>query len=417
VKFGHGPATVIGRRCGLKSSTGARRVNRAMCAGKDRSGCNFGASSARISGACVQLTRRGKVESQETYPGSCASALREKGRGWEAPFFSWGFFIEAEFLRRLMRTRKMMGRALALAALTSAVISVGARAASAAPRGDATRVVVDETGRRVTLPAEVHRIVSLAPNLTETIYAIGAGARLAGDTDFCDVPDEAKAKPHVGAPINPSLEAIVALKPDVVLASASINWPATADALLKMGVPVYTTDPHSVDDMIAGIAHIGEVIGADGAANSLVAGLRARLAAVEEKLAGRSPRRVLFIVWDDPLISIGKHTFIADALRLSGGVSVIDVEQNWPHVGLEHVVRLQPEFLVFTGDHGEASKLDELREKKVWRELEAVKAGRVAFISGEVNRPAPKLVDAIEDLARQLHPEAFAKAPDAGGAR
>jgi len=318
-----------------------------------------------------------------------------------------------------MRTQKMIGRALALAALTSAMLSVGERTATAASRGDATRVVVDETGRRVTLPAEVHRIVSLAPNLTETIYAIGAGARLAGDTDFCDVPDEAKSTPHVGAPINPSLEAIVALKPDVVLASASINWPATADALLKMGVPVYTTDPHSVDDMIAGIAHIGEVIGADAAANSLVAGLRARLVALAEKLAGRTPRRVLFIVWDDPLISIGRHTFIADALRLAGGASVIDVEQNWPHVGMEHIVRLQPEFLVFTGDHGdgEASKLDELREKKVWRELEAVKAGRVAFISGEVNRPGPKLIDAIEDLARQLHPEAFAKAADPGGAR
>jgi len=86
---------------------------------------------------------------------------------------------------------------------------------------------------------------------------------------------------------------------------------------------------------------------------------------------------------------------------------------------MEHIVRLQPEFLVFTGDHGdgEASKMEELRERKVWCELEAVKAGRVAFISGEVNRPAPKLIDAIEDLARQLHPEAFAKSADAGGAR
>jgi len=319
-----------------------------------------------------------------------------------------------------LRHEIQIGRSAALAiALASAMLFPGARSAPAAARGDAMRVVVDETGRRVTLPAEVHRIVSLAPNLTETIYAIGAGARLAGDTDFCDVPDEAKSKPHVGAPINPNLEAIVALKPDVVLASASINWPATADALLKMGVPVYTTDPHSVDDMIAGIAHIGEVIGADAAATSLAAGLRARLDALAQKLAGRTPRRALFIVWDDPLISIGKHTFIADALRLAGGASVIDVEQNWPHVGLEHVVRLQPEFLVFTGDHGdgEASKIDELRASKVWRELEAVKTGRVAFISGEVNRPAPKLIDAIEDLAKQLHPEAFAKSANAGVAR
>ncbi len=244
-----------------------------------------------------------------------------------------------------MATRKLirgaaLARALVIAAMASALIFAGTRIAAANPvaseksraadevtrrqvatptevhrivsfaanpaASEKSRVVVDETGRQVTVPAEVHRIVSLAPNLTETIYAIGAGARLAGDTDFCDVPDEAHTKPHVGAPINPSLEAIVALKPDLVLASASINWPATADALLKMGVPVYTTDPHSVNDMVTGITHIGALIGAETEANSLVADLRARLDALEKKLAGRPPRRVLFIVWDDPLISIGQ---------------------------------------------------------------------------------------------------------------
>jgi iron complex transport system substrate-binding protein len=332
------------------------------------------------------------------------------------PHLSRGAFLfEAKFLQQMMQARKIISRALAIATLASASLPAAPRVAA----NDSPRVVVDETGRRVTLPAEVHRIVSLAPNLTETIYAIGAGSRLAGDTDFCDVPEEAKSKPHVGAPVNPSLEAIIALKPDLVLATASINWPATADALLKMGVPVYTTDPHSVDDMLVGITHIGAVIGAEAEANSLAAALRARLDALAKKLAGRTPRRVLFIVWDDPLISIGPRTFIADALRLSGGVSVLDVEQSWPHVSLEHVVKLQPEFLVFTGDHGdgEALKLNDLREHKVWRDLDAVKSGHVAFISGEVDRPAPKLIDAIEDLARQLHPEAFAKPTEPGGAR
>ncbi len=316
---------------------------------------------------------------------------------------------------------------MGLAVLFCAVFSVGTAARAglqspnstpAASRG-AARVVVDETGRRVTLPAEVRRIVSLAPNVTETIYAIGAGARLAGDTDFCDVPEEAKAKPHVGAPINPSLEAIVALKPDVVLASASINWPATADSLLKIGVPVYTTDAHSVEGMLAGIEKIGGVIGAEAGANALVSGLRGQLEALRAKLAGRAARRVLFVVWDEPLISIGKHTFVADALRLSGGASVIDVDENWPHISVEEIVRLQPEYLVFVRDHGDdsASKLEELRRRPVWRDLEAVKAGRVAFISGEVERPAPKLIDAMEDLAKQLHPEAFAKAADAGAGR
>jgi iron complex transport system substrate-binding protein len=307
-----------------------------------------------------------------------------------------------------------IARGFALAAFAGVLLALAGIAAGR----QGARVVVDETGRHVNVPAEVRRIVSLAPNLTETIYALGDGTRLAGDTDECDVPEEAKSKPHVGEPVDPSLEAIVGLKPDIVLASASINWPQTADALLKMGVPVYTTDAHTVDGMLGGIEKIGGVIGSEAAADALVSGLRAKLDALRTKLAGSTPRRVLFVVWDQPLISIGRHTFVADALRLAGGTSVIDVDENWPRIGVEEVVRLQPDFLVFVRDHGDtsASTIAELRQRPVWRDLAAVKSGNVAFVSNEVERPAPKLIDAIEDLAKQLHPEAFAKA-DAGGAR
>jgi iron complex transport system substrate-binding protein len=118
---------------------------------------------------------------------------------------------------------------------------------------------------------------------------------------------------------------------------------------------------------------------------------------------------VLFIIWIEPLISIGKDTFIADALRHSGAVSVIDSSQNWPHVNLEEVVRVQPEFLIFVDSHlgASAQSADTLASLPGWRLLTAVRNRRYVSISDAINRPAPRLVSAIEDLARQLHPEAF----------
>ena len=306
--------------------------------------------------------------------------------------------------------------------IASAIIAAASLAARAgAPKQtelpQTAQTVVDETGRRVAVPAEVRRIVSLAPNLTETIYALGAESRLVGDTNSCDVPEEARAKPHVGTPLNPSLEAIVGLKPDLVLATTAINRRETVDALERLGVQVYATDPHSVADLLAGIEHVATVIGIPQQGRELAARLESRLDGLQAALAGQPRSRVLFVVWEDPLISIGPKTFIADALKFAGAESVVESRQDWPHVGLEAVVRLQPEVLVFAQDHGDASpELTNLRGRAGWRDLDAVKRGRVAVISGEVDRPAPGLIDAIESLARQLHPSAFANSAAARSA-
>ncbi len=270
-------------------------------------------------------------------------------------------------------------------------------------------IVTDETGRRVAVPADVRRIVSLAPNLTETIYALGAQERLVGDTAYCNYPDAARSKPRVGAPINPSLEAILALKPDLILATTAINRRETVTALERLGLTVYATDPHTVEGLLAGIRRLAELIGAGAEGQALVGQLQERLDVLHAKLAARAPRRVLFIVWEDPLISIGQSTFIADALRWAGAESVVRTTRNWPKLSLEEVVRYQPEYLVLARDHDDAaaSTLAELRARPAWRELDAVRQGRIAIVSDAVDRPAPRLVDAIEELARQLHPDAF----------
>ena len=278
----------------------------------------------------------------------------------------------------------------------------------------ATREVVDEMGRSVRIPIFPARIISLAPSITETIYALGLQDRLVGDTDFCDYPVEAQKKPKVGGIINPNLEEIAALRPDLVLATKSINRLDTVRALDTLGIPSYaTTDPHSVADIISSTQKLAEVLGAPEAGKSLGEELQSRLAALQTKLAAVPPRRVLFIVWSEPLISTGQNTFIADVLRKAGAVSIVESSQDWPQMSLEEVVHQQPDYLVFASSHSEsgARDFDALATRPGWRILDAVRNRHFAVISDAVNRPAPRIVSAIEELARQLHPEVFQDSP------
>ena len=275
------------------------------------------------------------------------------------------------------------------------------------------REVVDETGRTVRIPQPVLRIVSLAPSLTETVYALGLQDRLVGDTDYCDYPPEAQKKQKVGGAINPSLEEIAHLRPDVVLVTRHLNNLDTVHSLDALGIPSYATDPRNVDEIVASAKRLGDVLGAAEAGAALAEGLQHRLNDLRQKIGALPPRRVLFVVWTDPLISIGKDTFIADALRRAGALSIIDSKQDWPQVNLEEVARLQPEVLVFADSHSEttAQHLDLLATRPAWRILNAVRDRNFAVISEAVNRPAPRIVTAIEELAEKLHPEAFVEKP------
>lgn len=326
----------------------------------------------------------------------------------QASIYSRGFFVGEKFTR--------VGRQIVciIVALAYCHAVCGAQSGQAANDKRATKNVTDETGRHVAIPLNVQRIVTLAPNLTETIYALGLEDKLAGDTSYCDTPPAAKLKPHVGSPQTPSLEAIVALHPDLVLATTSINRPETADALLRLGIAVYTSDPHTVRGMLDSIAHMADLVGAGEQGAVLVAQLQARLDAVHARIGELPLVHVLFVVWEDPLITIGQNTFIADALRWAGAESAIVAEQNWPQLSIEEVVRVQPEYIVLTPNHAESdaasksSDLEKLRARPAWKALKAVELGHVVVASDEFDRPAPGLIGAIEQLARELHPEAFA---------
>ena len=313
------------------------------------------------------------------------------------------------------RLRNILFTATAIAALLPCIPQ--SRAQSTAPISSASpifREVTDETGRTVRVPQPVNRIVSLAPSLTETIYALGLQDRLVGDTEYCDYPPDAQKKPKVGDTINPSLEQIAVLHPDIVLVTKGLNRLETVHGLDNLGIASYATDPHTVSEIVTSSRKLADLLGVPEAGASVAAEMENHLADLQRRLASSPAKRVLFVVWHQPLISVGKHTFISDALRLAGAVSIVDSEQDWPHVSLEEVAKLQPDFLVFAASHSDTTTatVEMLATLPGWNILDAVTNRRIAVISDAVNRPAPRIVSAIEDLARQLHRDAFSEKPE-----
>ncbi|HEY6946176.1 MAG TPA: cobalamin-binding protein [Candidatus Acidoferrum sp.] len=317
-------------------------------------------------------------------------------------------------MKKLLPPRLHPAAFAVLAIFTCAAAPSHAQSAThSATEPPAFREVVDETGRRVRIPQPVRRIVSLAPSLTETIYALGLQDRLVGDTDYCDYPPDAQKKTKVGGGINPSLEVIASLHPDLVLVTKSFNRLETVIFLEELGISSYATDPHTVADIVSSTKTLADVLGVPEAGASVVGGMQRSLDNLQHRLGDLPSKRVLFVVWTQPLISVGTNTFLADALRHAGAVSIVDSSQDWPQVNLEEIARLQPDFLVFADSHFENAQreVERLATLPGWKILNAIRDRRYAVISEAVNRPAPRIVSAIEELARQLHPEAFSERP------
>lgn len=197
------------------------------------------------------------------------------------------------------------------------------------------REVVDQTGRRVFIPDRPARLVSLAPSITETLFALGLGDQVVGDTDYCEYPPEARQKPHVGSILSPNLEKIVALRPDLVLGSPEANRRETADQLDRLAIPVYGVKAESVEGSLRSIEDLGRLLGREAAARALVESLRRRIAAVEQRAATRAHPKILFVVWYRPLTTAGPHSFIDDVFRRAGGTPVTaGLQGEWPRLSL-----------------------------------------------------------------------------------
>src|SRR5271157_4031905 len=266
------------------------------------------------------------------------------------------------------------------------------------------RTVKDQTGRSVNVPNNPHRLVSLAPNITEIVYALGLGDELVGDTDYCDFPPQAKNKPHVGTMVNPSLERIVALKPDLALGTPEANRRETADQLERLGIPLYGVTASTLAGTLASMEDLGQILGHVAEARSLVAKLQVRIDSVEKRIAGQPKPKVLFVVWYRPLITVGPNSFVADVIRAAGGVPIGEnLKGEWPRLTLEELLPRNPDVILLPKTESFSPTEDEFRRLPGWKELGAVKEGHMYFVSETIMRPGPRLVDALEELAGVLH--------------
>jgi iron complex transport system substrate-binding protein len=268
--------------------------------------------------------------------------------------------------------------------------------------------LADQTGRQVVLPALPGRIISLVPSVTEILFTIGAQDRLVGVTDFCDYPDDARRKPSVGGMLAPSLELMVALKPDLVIATTSGNRQETFDQLGRLQIPVFLVNPITVADVLDLIGRLGRLADRGDAADRVVAGLRERIQAITARVATRPRPRVLYVLWPDPLIVPGRGALVSELIDLAGGDSVTaDGGQGYPRYSMEAAVARNPEIIVLASHGSERSPLVRSKWERL-HQVPAISAGRLYTVDGNLmHRYGPRMVDGLETLARLIHPEAF----------
>jgi iron complex transport system substrate-binding protein len=269
----------------------------------------------------------------------------------------------------------------------------------------ATREVIDEAGRRVIVPQKIDRIISLAPNLTEIVYAVGAGEQLVGDTEYCDYPSQARSVAKIGDTLHPSIERIIALKPQIVLISTASQLEAFTKQLDEQRIAVYVTNPQSLDDVFRTTQTLGDLFGHHDWTVTLLQELRNRAFAVEVATKSVKPVRVFYQLSDSPLYTIGHESYLTDLVRRAGGVSVTaDVPGAFPRFSDEAALASKPDAIILAtgGSMGAANA----SVTAALKNSPAVIKGRVYKINDDLlARPGPRLIDGLEEMTKALHPE------------
>jgi iron complex transport system substrate-binding protein len=276
------------------------------------------------------------------------------------------------------------------------------------PPGAEALTVTDQTGRRVVLSAPPARIISLVPSVTEILFTLGAQDRLVGRTDFCDYPPDARRKPSVGGMLAPSLEGMVALKPDLVVATTAGNRHETFDQLARLGIPVFVVNPITVADVLDLLSRLGRLTERAEAADRTVAALRERIEVVSARVAARPRPRVLYVLWPDPLVVPARGALVSELIALAGGDSVTaDGGPGYPRYSMEAALARSPEVIILASHGSERSPLVRSKWER-FSEVPAIAAGRLYTVDGNLmHRYGPRMVDGLEKLARLIHPEAF----------
>ena len=297
--------------------------------------------------------------------------------------------------------------------LLLAVLCIAAVPAQASAPANITtsfeRTVTDDSGATVTIHGEPQRIVSLAPANTEILFALGLGDRIVGVTDYCDYPPEAKTKPSIGGYSTVSVENVIAQKPDLIVASYG-NGAELVDQLKKLNMTVVSLNPENVSGILNDITLVGTATGADDNATALVTSLNSRIQNTEQNVSAATTRpKVAHIIWNDPIYVSGNGTFQDELIRMAGGTNAFADKQGWTNVGIEDFIAADPDILIVnsgTGMGGSENSVAQYFENETrFANVAAIRNHRVYVIDSDVvDRAGPRIVDALEIFAQDIHP-------------
>lgn len=266
--------------------------------------------------------------------------------------------------------------------------------------------VIDDTEEVRVILSEPQRIVSLAPSHTEILFALGLGERVVGRTDYCNYPTEVAQVPSVGGYSQPSVESIMAVVPDLVIASFGTPM-EVLDQVRNLGIPVIGYNPQTLDDVLEMIWEVGKITGKETEAVLLTAEMKERIAAVQDLVKDADRPTVFWEVWHDPLYTAGPNNFINDIISIAGGINIAaDADSSWPVYSLEVLLAKSPEVYIATQDQW--ANPGDIPGRPGYDQIKAVQQDRVYIINANnIERPGPRLIDGLEEVVQLIHPELF----------
>ena len=300
-------------------------------------------------------------------------------------------------------------------ALLLTLLLIGLSIGPDCAQGD-QRTLTDAVGRQVTVPESPRRIVSLAPDITETLFALGLSEQIAGVTQFSDFPPAATMKPKVGSYVDLNIEAIIDLNPDLILGTGAGTSPVLVKRLGRMGFSVFIVSPKNLDGVLAAIQQIAGVVGRERKGRAIVENMKHRIDRVSRRVAGRGEPRVFLQIGRDPIYTVSDGSFAHHLITIAGGDNIAkNARIPYPSYSLEKILLQAPEVIIVSSMYRGGNHESWIEEWKKWKILPAVKDNRLYAIDSDIiDRPSPRIVHGLEKIAWMIHPEMFPLEPSCG---
>jgi iron complex transport system substrate-binding protein len=267
----------------------------------------------------------------------------------------------------------------------------------------------DEVGREMIVPFPPKKIVSLAPNITEILFGLGLDQEIVGVSIHCNFPEKVQSKVRVGSYISLDFEKIVSLEPDLIIATGAGNTRDMVDRLERLGFPTYVIFPKNVEDVTRSVGHLSQLVGREKEGAEIIQEMRRRRERVVELTRGLPRPRVFLQIGEAPIVTVGKNSFADDLIRLAGGDNVAGNEKEmYPRFAMEEILKRSPEVILVSSMNPRGNYQKIFEEWSRWKTIPAVKNSQIYLIDSDlIDRPSPRIIDGLEEMARILHPERF----------